>query len=226
MSLYLGYPIAPIFIGFMAIRGLSDLGNRYILGLVGIMAWPLGWAVSAIVTDGLLTFMTDQSFLSTGAVVGTVNYGFQNFIGLAVLGVWVIFSTIASPVIIQHTLQTGYQAATALLSGAAGAGLSGVNTGVNTAANLSSRGGNALVTGALAGAAGAAAATTTLASTSLNGRFPGSMVNQLSALNTRPSSNGGQKQRQANQFADDDKTGSKAAKDLISQSRNSQSGQT
>ncbi len=56
MILYLGYSLSPIFIGFMAIRSLSQIGHRYILGLVGIMAWPLGWAVAAIVTQGLLTF--------------------------------------------------------------------------------------------------------------------------------------------------------------------------
>ena len=110
MILYLGYSLSPIFIGFMATRSLSHIGNRYILGLVGVIAWPLGWAVAAIVTQGLLTFMTDQSFLQGSSVAGAANYGLQNFIGVALLGVWIIFSTIAAPLIIQKALTEGYQA--------------------------------------------------------------------------------------------------------------------
>ena len=61
--LYLGYALSPIFIGFLAIRALNQIGTNYLLSLVGVMLWPLGWGAASLVTGGLITFMTDQSFL-------------------------------------------------------------------------------------------------------------------------------------------------------------------
>jgi len=149
MMLYLGYSLSPVFIGFMAIRSLSHIGSKYLLGLAGVMVWPLGWAVAAIVSDGLLTFMTDQSFLHDGTLGGTVNYGLQDFIGLALLGVWLIFSTIAAPLIIQKAITEGYQAGSALLAGATTAAHGGLSTGTATVANVSARNGAAGITAGL-----------------------------------------------------------------------------
>jgi hypothetical protein len=46
-----------------------------------------------LVTAGLITFMTDQSFLWNQSIGGAGGYAFQNFIGVAALGVWVIGAT-------------------------------------------------------------------------------------------------------------------------------------
>ena len=60
--LNLGYALSPLLIGFMAIPALKHTGNRYLLNLVGVLLWPLGWALAALVTQGILDFMTDPSF--------------------------------------------------------------------------------------------------------------------------------------------------------------------
>jgi hypothetical protein len=220
MILYLGYSLSPIFIGFMAIRSLSHIGNRYILGLVGVIAWPLGWAVAAIVTQGLLTFMTDQSFLQGSSVSGAVNYGLQNFIGVALLGVWIIFSTIAAPLAIQKALTEGYQAGSALLTGATAAGLSGLSMGASTAATLSSRDGNKLVTAGLAAAAGAAAATNSVVGSALNAGHGGSLINTMAYQNDRSSARRGSNGKSSPQFEKDDLTGTNAVKSLLDGTRN------
>jgi hypothetical protein len=220
MLLYLGYSLSPIFIGFMAIRSLNHIGNKYILGLVGIIAWPLGWAVAAIVTQGLLTFMTDQSFLQGSSVSGAANYGLQNFIGVALLGVWIIFSTIAAPVIIQKALTEGYQAGGALLTGATAAGLSGMSMGASTTATLSSRDGNKLVTAGLAAAAGAAAATNSVVGSALNAGHGGSLINTMAYQNDRSSARRGSNGKSSPQFENDDLTGTKAVKSLLDGTRN------
>src|SRR5882724_3523364 len=43
--LFSGYALSPLLIGFMAIRPLRATGSRYLLHLVGVLLWPLGWAV-------------------------------------------------------------------------------------------------------------------------------------------------------------------------------------
>ncbi len=60
--LNLGYALSPLLIGFMAVPALKHTGNRYLLNLVGVLLWPLGWALAALVTQGILDFMTDPSF--------------------------------------------------------------------------------------------------------------------------------------------------------------------
>ena len=106
--LNLGYALSPLLIGFMAIPALKQVGTRYLLNLVGVLLWPLGWAVAALVTQGILDFMTDPSFeyLDPTSTLPDL----QKTIGVAAVGFWIIFSTIAAPVIIQNVITDGVQA--------------------------------------------------------------------------------------------------------------------
>ena len=59
--LFTSYALSPLLIGFMAIRPLRSVGSRYLMHIVGVLLWPLGWAVAALITQGILDFMTDPS---------------------------------------------------------------------------------------------------------------------------------------------------------------------
>jgi hypothetical protein len=69
--LYVGYALAPIFIGFLAVRTLHSIGVAFLLGYAGVLAWPIGWGSASLLTAGLINFMTDQSFLNLGGVGGS-----------------------------------------------------------------------------------------------------------------------------------------------------------
>ena len=100
--LNLGYALSPLLIGFMAIPALKHIGSRYLLNLVGVLMWPLGWAVAALVTQGILDFMTDPSFEYIDPTSTLPDL--QKTIGVAAVGFWIIFSTVAAPIIIQHVI--------------------------------------------------------------------------------------------------------------------------
>lgn len=217
MVLYLGYSLSPIFIGFMAIQSLSSIGHKYLLGLIGVMIWPLGWAVAAIVSDGLLRFMTDQSFLQGNSVTGAFNYGLQDFIGLALLGVWLIFSTIAAPILIQRVVAEGYQIGSALLSGAMSGGFTGTGAAASTVANLGNRPGNGLVSAGLSVGAGAAAGLGSLASAAI-GDHSNSIIGTLAYQNDRQSARKGSLN---NESGADDISGEHAAREMIERTRSS-----
>jgi hypothetical protein len=104
--LNLGYVLSPLLIGFMAIPALKHTGNRYLLNLVGVLLWPLGWALAALVTQGILDFMTDPSFEYIDPTSTLPDL--QKTIGVAVVAFWIIFSTVAAPVIIQNVIAHGY----------------------------------------------------------------------------------------------------------------------
>src|SRR6266853_4283983 len=85
--LFSAYALSPLLIGLMAIRPLRHTGSRYLMHLVGVLLWPLGWAVAALITQGILDFMTDPSsrFFDPTASF----YSLQATFGVAVLGFWI-----------------------------------------------------------------------------------------------------------------------------------------
>lgn len=192
--LYSGYALAPIFVGFFAFRSLYDIAKRYFLNLVGVMLWPLGWGIAALVTQGLINFMTDQSFLHSSSgfwsgAKGTAEYSFQDFMGVALVGIWLIFSTIAAPVIIGKSLTGNFLAGAALMSGAARAGRAGVTSAVTAGTAVAAAGGGwAAAAGAIVGA-GAGLESLVTTSTEMGS---GSLIGSLTAMRPRNNDSGSQ----------------------------------
>jgi TrbL/VirB6 plasmid conjugal transfer protein len=242
--LYMGYALAPIFIGFFAFRSLYDTARRYFLNLVGVMLWPLGWGIAGLVTQGLIDFMTDRSFLHTPVamvgyvpVTGSDAYNFQNFIGAALLGIWLIFSTIAAPVIIAKSIAYGSLAGSQLISGAAKAGRAGVATGATVGTSIAAGGGWAVPLGIAAGV-GAGLESLAASSAEMGG---GSLISSLASVRPRSNSGGGGGQGRGNggsgndggnggqknspppvanpPFASDDLSGAKAVAEIMKRAK-------
>ncbi len=202
--LHLGYALSPILVGFMAIHPLRHIGSRYLSNLFGILLWPLGWAVAALVTQGILDFMTDPSFQFIDPT--STLYTIQNAVGLALLAFWIIFSTFAAPIIIQKVVFAGALAGSELLTGAA-------TTAVQTATTSAAAAGAAMLTGRpeiVVGAAAATAGTLTLASMSSGLGNAGVLILAGSGAAPRPS----------RRPDSDDITGDRAVSLLIAQTRN------
>lgn len=221
--LFIGYGLSPIFIGFLAFQTLHEVGKRYFLNLVGIMIWPLGWGVAGLVTEGMIDYMTDRSFLQTSPIMGNDLYSLQNLMGVAFLGVWLIFSTIAAPVIIQNAIATGVSAGSQLMGGAFSAGRAAVASGATTLATVGS--GVAGVSGGVrAGAISVATALESLGAASVNGGHGGgSLIGSLAEMQ------GPSPRRQRGSgpasFPQDDPTGDKTVAQLIRKTRNPYSSQ-
>ncbi|MBU6410936.1 MAG: hypothetical protein KGR98_11180 [Verrucomicrobia bacterium] len=198
----LGYALSPLLIGFMAIPALKHIGNRYLLNLVGVLLWPLGWAVAALVTQGILDFMTDPTFQYLDPTSTLPDL--QKTIGVAAVGFWIIFSTVAAPVIIQHVITSGAQAGSQLLSG-------GVSSAIQTAATTAGAAATASATGipfVTASAAGIAALLSTMSSAANMGSA-GAIIIAGSGLPPRS----------ARGRPGDDITGNKAVRELIAKSK-------
>jgi hypothetical protein len=200
--LNIGYALSPLLIGFMAIPALKHTGNRYLMNLLGVLLWPLGWAVAALVTQGILDFMTDPSFeyLDPSSTLPDL----QKTIGVAAIGFWIIFSTVAAPVIIQNVIAHGVQAGSALLAG-------GVSSALQTAATTAGAAATASTTGipiVTAGAAGVAALLSTMSSAANMGSA-GAIIIAGSGLPPRS----------ARGRPGDDITGNKAVRELIAKSK-------
>jgi len=86
--LFSGYALSPLLIGLMAIRPLRSVGSRYLMNIFGVLLWPLGWAVAALITQGILDFMTDPSlkYLDPTATF----YTLQESLGVLVIAFWIV----------------------------------------------------------------------------------------------------------------------------------------
>lgn len=139
---------SPMFIGFLCVRSLSGIGMKFLLVTVGILLWPLGWGFASLVTDALLGIMADEGFASSTGLEA-----FKNFV--AVAGLWIIFSTITGPLVIQKMISEGTNAGAAFLSGGWRAARAGIQSAATTGSAMAATGAGAPL--ALAGAAGAGA---------------------------------------------------------------------
>ncbi|MBK7998100.1 MAG: hypothetical protein IPK15_05060 [Verrucomicrobia bacterium] len=200
--LFTAYALSPLLIGLMAIRPLRSVGSRYLMNIAGVLLWPLGWAVAALITQGMLDFMTDPSsrFFDPTASF----YTLQATFGVVVVAFWIVFSTISAPVVIQKVLSTGALAGGQLIAGAVGGFLQTAATTSGAAAVGSATG----VSSAPVAAAGMAAALSTL-STAAGVGSAGAMIIAGSGL--PPRSTRGR--------AGDDITGDRSVRDLIAQAR-------
>lgn len=200
--LYLGYALSPLLIGFMAIPPLRSVGNRYLMNLFGVLLWPLGWAVAAIVTQGILDFMTDPSLRFMDPT--NTFYSLQNSLGVVVLAFWILFSTVSAPVVIQKVFAHGALAGSQLMSGAFGSFFQTAATTAGAAAVASATGYRFATTGA----AGLAALLSTLSTASGLGSA-GAIIIAGSGLPPRS----------ARGRPGDDITGDKAVRELIAKGR-------
>jgi hypothetical protein len=169
----LGYAFSPVFLGMLALRSTASIGVRYILGTVGILAWPLGWAAASIGTSNLIDLATEQ-----GLIISTNVYGLQTILAGAFIGAWIVLTTLLAPVIIQGALSSGMQIGSALLGGAVTAGAAAASGGATAAASMATGGAGGV---GMALAAGASAAGSLAGSTMQGGGPPlsGSMAGSL-----------------------------------------------
>jgi hypothetical protein len=200
--LFSSYALSPLLIGMMAIRHLRHTGSRYLLHIVGVLLWPLGWAVAALITQGILDFMTDPSFQYIDPTATL--YSLQATVGVAVIAFWIVFSTVAAPLVIQKVLAHGQLAGSELISGAASSLFQTAATTAGAAAVASSTG-IPLVT---AGAAGLAGVLSTL-STAAGQGSAGAIIIAGSGLPPRS----------ARGRPGDDITGDKSVRELISKTK-------
>ncbi|MBK8002322.1 MAG: hypothetical protein IPK15_27440 [Verrucomicrobia bacterium] len=116
----------------------GDIGNRYLTHLVGVLLWPLGWAVAALITQGFWISWTDPSlkFIDPTATF----YQLQSSLGVAVLAFWIVFSTVAAPLVIQKVFTYGALAGGELIGGAVGSFVQTADTTARAAAQMAPSG--------------------------------------------------------------------------------------
>lgn len=154
-----GTAVAPIFVAFFMLDALRPVAAKYFLGLVSLAFWPLGWAIADVLTENLIRVSVDaDGSMSSHA-----------FWAILMLTLWILFSTIAAPLLVSKILITGANAGSVLIKGFVSAiTMSAVNatgsavTTLMMGAGKGAATGGALASGAVSYAAASAGSKSTL----------------------------------------------------------------
>jgi type IV secretion system protein TrbL len=149
----LGVAVAPVFLAMFSIESTRGIAGRYLLSLVAVICWPLGWAIADIVTTGLLHMAAGNSIYSA-AGDSTILAGTEILFFIVVLSLWMLASTIAAPLAITKLLVSGVQVGSSLLQGTAMSASQGLSYSIGAGVTASLGGGGTVATGAAAAAAG------------------------------------------------------------------------
>ncbi len=135
------WAISPLLFPCLAIRPLYWIGMQHVLRLLGIMLWPIGLALAATFTSGVIDTVVGDTSFADAAFGEAIGKGLTGLLGVGIIAIWIILSTIAAPVYVQRLV-----------------------TGVSGPATAVSRGGELLGTSLVAGAAAASRRTWVAAS--------------------------------------------------------------
>ncbi|MGB0372001.1 MAG: hypothetical protein ACPGN3_11755 [Opitutales bacterium] len=140
--------LSPVFLSFFLIDYLRPMAGRFIMTIVSVGLCPLGWAIADQLTDALMQM-----------AVGTENTlagNSQALFFVIVLTLWILFSSIAAPLVIIKILSQGADGMTTLLSGFGSSVSQGAAYGAGGAVATHMMGAGPIATSASAFASGVA----------------------------------------------------------------------
>ncbi len=114
IALCMCWAISPLIFGLFSVPPVAGIALRHLLRIIGILLWPIGLALSATISEGLIDGMVKDSFLKDMGLLGAVGYGFNNILALAVLSLWIIGSSLVFPLVMSRIIGSGAGAATVL----------------------------------------------------------------------------------------------------------------
>lgn len=104
-ALLLGaWALSPLLIPCLAVRPIASIGLQHILRILGILAWPIGLAMASTFTEGLIEVISSGTTFSNVTFGQAVGKGLTGLLGIAVLAVWIILSTVLAPLYIQRLI--------------------------------------------------------------------------------------------------------------------------
>lgn len=163
----------PMMVSFVGVSALSSIGVRYILGMLGVMAWPIGWSLVNVGTAGFLDTIDITLAQAEWHDIGSFIFSAAIIL---LLPMWVAGGYIFAPLAIQKMITSGAGAAQGIVGGAA-----------STTAQLA---GAAVLGGAAAAAGGASAAVPGAGSSAALGGASATSSTGLSSMTGGGASNG------------------------------------
>jgi len=148
LILIFGVSVSPLFISMLSLQTTRSIGVKYLMSLLGLIFYPIGWSVANLLTASLLKLVAGDgvSAMSGGSLLLE---GTQMVFIVIVLSLWILVSTIQAPRMISKMIQQGSQIGADLFSGFGRSLAQGAGYAVGAGVTASMQGGGK---GAVAGA--------------------------------------------------------------------------
>jgi hypothetical protein len=157
-------PLMPVFFACLSIPAARGSAQNFLKSVLGVMAWPIGWALVHVGTMAALQILQPPSWKAS---LGTM---FLSLATLAIVCLWMVVGTIGAPKLIAWGVTTGTNFAAGLVGAYASAAGQHASNAVKSGATVagafagSSMGPAGAVTGAGIGAMAGSAAAAPIAS--------------------------------------------------------------
>lgn len=108
LALEFGIAFAPIMIGFLFLSSTRSVGVRFLLYMLAIALFPLGWGAASLVSNRLIDLATAHQLVSVpGADAHTLAVAFRTLLASLLLAIWLVLSTFAAPFAIIAMVTSG-----------------------------------------------------------------------------------------------------------------------
>ncbi|MFA5262941.1 MAG: hypothetical protein WC378_03885, partial [Opitutaceae bacterium] len=102
------YLFLPIALGLMMVPSLTSLGVRYVQQTIAVLAWPVGFAVTELISYHLLTAYATNLAAAYGLTPGEIDAAsFGSLLGGLLAALWLIIGTLGTPFLMQSLICSG-----------------------------------------------------------------------------------------------------------------------
>jgi hypothetical protein len=126
--------VAPIFVGFLLVRGLENIAKAFLLSFFAISLWPIAFLVSGLITQLLVGLAVNSG--NVGAA-GAANASGMTLLWMVGTSIWVIASSILGPWFVSKRFVAGASGMVDMVVGARSAAGKVYLIGSNVAGGIS-----------------------------------------------------------------------------------------
>ena len=98
------WALSPLFLGFLMVRPLENIGKAFLLSFFAVCIWPLAFIVAGIITQLLIGLAVNSG---NNAALGASNLMGMQYFWMIGLALWVIISSIFGPWIVSKRFLAG-----------------------------------------------------------------------------------------------------------------------
>ena len=112
LALEMGIGLAPLFVGFLLLQSTRSIAVQFLLFMLAIALFPLGWGAASLVSDQLIDFATKNDLGLAKSAVPSLSLAMRHTFGTLLLAIWLILSTIIAPFAMVRAVTTGVHLST------------------------------------------------------------------------------------------------------------------
>lgn len=107
-ALELGIAFAPLMVGFLFFASTRSVGVKFLLYMLAIALFPLGWGAASLVSERLIDLVTAHQLVTVSdPEAHSLSAAFRTLLASLLLAMWLLLSTILSPIAIVRMVTSG-----------------------------------------------------------------------------------------------------------------------